>query len=141
MANNQYVNKVVFGNDTLIDLSGDTVYVGALLSGYTAHDASGAPINGGIQYRTGLDLVLGFENNGTYGITVPFGCYSQGTLMVPGIKMSIPASGTTNSFYIDFPNNSAPVSENDWTRVTFSVDSNGDSNISSVAIAANGVSF
>ena len=141
MASNPYVNKVVFGNDTLIDLSSDTVYPGALLQGYTAHNASGAPINGGVQYKNGLDLILKFENNGTYGITVPFGCYSQGTLMVPGIKMSIPASGTTNSFYIDFPDNTSPQSDNEWTRVTFSIDSNGNATFNDDLTAANGVSF
>ena len=43
---NQYKNKVVFGEDTLIDISGDTVDAAHLLSGYTAHDKSGAPITG-----------------------------------------------------------------------------------------------
>lgn len=46
MANNQYVNKVIYNNSSLIDLTGDTVTPGSLLSGYTAHDRSGAPING-----------------------------------------------------------------------------------------------
>ena len=46
MANNQYVNKVKYGANTLIDLTSDTVSPGSLLSGYTAHDASGAPIVG-----------------------------------------------------------------------------------------------
>ena len=43
---NQYVNKVIFGNDTLIDISGDTVTAAKVLTGYTAHDKSGAPITG-----------------------------------------------------------------------------------------------
>lgn len=43
---NQYKNKVVYGGTTLIDLTSDTVTADALLSGYTAHDASGAPIIG-----------------------------------------------------------------------------------------------
>ena len=46
MANNTYVNKVQYGSSTLIDLTSDTVTAGTLLSGYTAHDASGAPITG-----------------------------------------------------------------------------------------------
>jgi hypothetical protein len=46
MANNQYVNKVVYGGETLIDLTGDTIVISKLLSGYTAHDKSGAPITG-----------------------------------------------------------------------------------------------
>lgn len=46
MANNQYVNKVVYGNATLIDTSGVTVTPDKLLSGYTALDASGQLITG-----------------------------------------------------------------------------------------------
>ena len=43
---NQYVNKVQLGNEVLLDLTTDTVAPGTLLLGYTAHDASGAPITG-----------------------------------------------------------------------------------------------
>ena len=46
MANNPYVNKVVYGNSTLIDLTSDTVTASKLLAGETAHDASGASITG-----------------------------------------------------------------------------------------------
>ena len=46
MAENQYVNKVVYGNNTIIDLTGDTVEAGKMLAGYTAHDKSGATITG-----------------------------------------------------------------------------------------------
>ena len=40
------VNKVVYGDTTLIDLTGDTVTADKLLLGYTAHDKSGQPIQG-----------------------------------------------------------------------------------------------
>lgn len=43
---NQHVNKVVINGQTKIDLTGDTVAAGKLLSGITAHDKSGAPITG-----------------------------------------------------------------------------------------------
>ena len=43
---NEKVNKVIYGNDTLIDLTGDTVTSATLLNGTTAHDASGASITG-----------------------------------------------------------------------------------------------
>ena len=43
---NQYVNKVVYGGNTLIDLTADTVIPSALQSGYIAHDRSGATILG-----------------------------------------------------------------------------------------------
>lgn len=41
-----YNNKVVFGEDVLMDISEDTVTPQTLLSGETAHDRSGAPITG-----------------------------------------------------------------------------------------------
>lgn len=46
MASNPNVNKVVYGNDTLIDLTEDTVTADKILQGYTAHDRSGAGITG-----------------------------------------------------------------------------------------------
>lgn len=52
MANNQNVNKVVYGNTTLIDLTEDTVDASVLLEGYTAHDKSGAVITGSIAIAT-----------------------------------------------------------------------------------------
>lgn len=45
-----YISKVVYGNTTLIDLTSDTVSSAALLSGYTAHGADGAPITGNCTY-------------------------------------------------------------------------------------------
>lgn len=43
------VNKVVYGKNTLLDLTADTIVASALLSGYTAHDKSGAAITGAHQ--------------------------------------------------------------------------------------------
>ena len=40
------INKVIFGGDTLIDLTADTVTAADLASGVTAHDKSGAVITG-----------------------------------------------------------------------------------------------
>ena len=40
------INKVVYGNNTLIDLTEDTVSADKLLAGETAHDRSGASIEG-----------------------------------------------------------------------------------------------
>lgn len=41
-----YISKVVYGNETLIDLTSDTVVAEKLLRGYTAHGADGAAITG-----------------------------------------------------------------------------------------------
>lgn len=46
MAENQNVNKVVYGGQTLIDLTADTITAGDLAVGVTAHDKSGATITG-----------------------------------------------------------------------------------------------
>lgn len=40
------INKVVYGNETLIDLTADTVTADKLAKGYTAHDKSGEIITG-----------------------------------------------------------------------------------------------
>lgn len=41
-----YNNKIIFGGETLIDLTSDTVSPDKLQKGITAHDKSGAPITG-----------------------------------------------------------------------------------------------
>ena len=46
MANNPYVNKVQYGNQTLLDLTSDNIVANKLASGKTAHDASGNQITG-----------------------------------------------------------------------------------------------
>lgn len=50
------INKVVYSNTTLIDLTNDTVTADKLLSGTTAHDKAGQLIEGTItlnQFRSG----------------------------------------------------------------------------------------
>lgn len=46
---NQHVNKVAVNGQTVLDLSGDTVYPGMLTKGITAHDKSGAQITGTLE--------------------------------------------------------------------------------------------
>lgn len=62
------INKVDFGNTTLIDISNDTVTANTLLSGATAHDNSGTQISGAVQfvtYYTGTsDPSASLGNNG-----------------------------------------------------------------------------
>lgn len=43
-------NKVVFGNQTLMDISGDSVEAQYLLDGYTAHDKNGELVTGTCKY-------------------------------------------------------------------------------------------
>lgn len=132
MANNQYVNKVIFGNETLIDLSSDTVYSNVMLDGYTAHDKSGKLITGTIQYRTPSEPEF---SEGVFKIRLPAGFYG-GAITLPTINIPIPSSGT-NSITIKVPNGSG----NDYLPITIEVDSNGNSNITDDTIVATGVSF
>ena len=46
MADNQHVNKVIYGSTVLIDLTSDTVTADKILASYTAHDATGNTITG-----------------------------------------------------------------------------------------------
>ena len=48
-------NKIVYGNETLIDLTDDTVSANNLLSGATAHDRSGTSIVGSVTVPSDLD--------------------------------------------------------------------------------------
>lgn len=47
---NLYKNKVIYGGNVLIDLTGDTVDAAHLLTGVIAHDKSGATITGTCTY-------------------------------------------------------------------------------------------
>ena len=46
MANNPYVNKVVFGSATLVDLTGTTATAETIMQGYGAFGADGAWMDG-----------------------------------------------------------------------------------------------
>ena len=50
MANNQYVNKVVFGNTTVIDISDTTADPSKVLASEKFYDRSGAPQTGACTY-------------------------------------------------------------------------------------------
>ena len=70
------INKVIYGGNTLIDLTSDTVTASDILTGVTAHDKSGAIITGTCSYdaNTSNDM----PNNGsvTGTITTKAGQYT-----------------------------------------------------------------
>ena len=73
MANNPYRNKVELADGTvLMNLTGDTVEAGKMLSGYTAHDASGAPVTGTIPTKSASDLTASGDT-----VSVPAGYYAS----------------------------------------------------------------
>ena len=149
MANNQYVNKVVFGNDTLIDLSSDTVAANKMLSGITAHSKSGASITGTIPTKTASDLssyvsaatevsrfFLRFEAQAGYYDSI----YGIGTSVV---SLPVPSTGNCK-FTVRVPNGTTTPdndTSSDWISLDIEVDSDGNSNISDGTIPASGVSF
>ena len=49
---NQYVNKVIIGDEVKIDLTGDDITAEKLAAGIKAHDKSGAPIVGTCPFDT-----------------------------------------------------------------------------------------
>lgn len=52
------VNKVVLGEDTLIDLTSDTVSADKLSKGVTAHDMAGEPIVGTMEAGGGKEYTF-----------------------------------------------------------------------------------
>lgn len=77
------INKVVYGNDTLIDLTSDTVTADKVLDGYTFHDASGTQ-------RTGT---------GGGGITFPLDI-SDNTNNVTGVLNPVNGGTGNDSGYV-----------------------------------------
>lgn len=61
------ISKVIFGGETLIDLTADTIQADKLLTGYTAHAADGEIINGACTFdantqdatATGAEILAG----------------------------------------------------------------------------------
>ena len=65
---NQMNNKIQLADGTvLIDLTNDTITAGDLLSGVTAHDASGAAIIGSLRAMTTAEILAAVQTgwNGT----------------------------------------------------------------------------
>lgn len=113
---NPYVNKVELADGTtLIDLSADTVTAGAVLSGVTAHSASGASITGNIANKSSSDMTLSGVT-----VTAPAGYYaSDGTKTLTGVTITAPASGSS-TFSVTVPNG------NTTATFVFNVDSGGN---------------
>lgn len=65
MANNPYVNKVVFGDRTLIDISDTTATAETILEGYTAYGADGKKVTGTASGESLLVVDTEDEHGGT----------------------------------------------------------------------------
>lgn len=98
---NQYINKVVYGGNTLIDLTSDTIQADKLLTGYTAHDKSGAPITGTCPYdadtsdadATAAEILLtktAYVNGNKLTGTMPNNGAVTGTITTKAQEYTIP---------------------------------------------------
>ncbi len=94
----KYINKVIYGNKTLIDLTGDTVEPSKVLSGVTAHDKSGSPITG----------TCAFDVNSTDGtaavaeILAGKTAYARGTKLTGTMPNNGSVTGEISSLNGDF---------------------------------------
>lgn len=98
---NQYINKVVYGGNTLIDLTSDTIQADKLLTGYTAHDKSGAPITGTCPYdadtsdadATAAEILLtktAYVNGNKLTGTMPNNGAVSGTITTKAQEYTVP---------------------------------------------------
>jgi len=112
------VSKVVYGDDTLVDLTGDTVTPTSLTLGATAHGADGEPIVGEYQYvlppmssdiRGGARIQpdSGLEITDTDNLQVRLALESDGT--VRGGIAELTAKGHAEQDGTPTPDNPVPI--------------------------------
>lgn len=91
------VNKVVLGEDTLIDLTGDTVSADKLSKGVTAHNMAGEPIVGTMEAGGGTNYTF------TDGLTETNGTVKwdlNDTIKKSGINNVTISDGANTDFYV-----------------------------------------
>ena len=101
MASNQYVNKVIYGGNTLIDLTGDDVSASDVLSGKKFHLPSGAQGTGSCAYdantsdatATAAEILYGktaYKNGSKLTGTMPNRGAVAGTISTVAGEYTIP---------------------------------------------------
>lgn len=93
MANNQYVNKVVYNGTTLIDLTSDTATAADVLATKTFHDKSGTEVTGSITSKSAATYTPTTSNQ-----TIAAGQYLSGAQTIAGDANLVAANikdGTT----------------------------------------------
>lgn len=83
-------NKIIFGGDTLIDLTGDTVSADKLLLNYTAHDRTGTIITGSCTYDSDTSDATATMDEVLSGET----CYVNGTKITGNMTNNGAVTGT-----------------------------------------------
>lgn len=89
MANNT-INKVIYGGQTLIDLTSDTVSASDILTGKTAHDKSGAIITGSCDYDSNTSNDTATSSDILSGVTA----HARGTALTGSMTNNGSVSGT-----------------------------------------------
>lgn len=77
-------SKVVIGDETIVDLTQDTVTAGKMLAGFTAHDKAGNQVTGSIQILAG-QTITPTRNAQTIATN---GKYLSGDIVISGIPAS-----------------------------------------------------
>lgn len=105
------INKIIYGGNTLIDLTSDTVAVENLLSGFTAHDKSGAIITGECTYNadtsdadvTASEILLGktaYANGNKVTGTMPNNQAIAGNITTKAQQYTVPLGYHDGSGYV-----------------------------------------
>ena len=102
---NRYKNKVIYGGQTLIDLTHDTATESDVVKGKTFHKADGSQ-------AVGTFVGGGYDYNYTYGeknTQVCSGMFSVNntSLTATGLKLTVAKSGTYNVSWMGARNNSS----------------------------------
>lgn len=84
------VSKVIYGGQTLIDLTGDTIAADKLLVGYKAHGADGEPINGACDFDANTQDATATAAEILLGKTA----YNKGSKLTGAMKNNGAVSGT-----------------------------------------------
>lgn len=72
MANNEYVNKVVYGDTTVMDITDTTATAADVVSGHDFYLKTGQKVSGSIQTKSSSDLTASGNT-----VTVPAGYYAE----------------------------------------------------------------
>lgn len=100
---NAHVNKVVYGSETLIDLTSDTITAENVIEGYTFHGADGSTVEGALTHLTNaeIDEITGGGGGSTEVTVSPLSVTSNGTYTAPSgtayspVTVSVPAVDST----------------------------------------------
>lgn len=104
MTENAHVNKVVYGGDTLVDLTDSTVTAENLAKGATAYDASGKKIVGTMEATGGATLPEYAQNDA--GKVLKVNADGSGV----GWDTDMTGGGASGSkYYIDYDEDGTPA--------------------------------